>query len=93
MSFCATSRRLRAETVDDLETGDCRHARSLGDFAELCRSPSLSAGRVQSPIPSAATKVPAAAAKQQHQYNDNQDQFHGRSHLTVLRLFTAHRIF
>jgi hypothetical protein len=34
----------------------------------------------------------AAAAKQQHQYNDNQDQFHGKSPLTVLRLFTAHHI-
>jgi hypothetical protein len=30
-----------------------------------------------SPIPSAATKV-SAAAKQQHQDNDNQDQFHCR---------------
>jgi hypothetical protein len=33
----------------------------------------------------------AAAAKQQHQYNDNQDQFHGKSP-TALWLFIAHRI-
>jgi hypothetical protein len=40
----------------------------------------------------AATKVSAAAAKQQHQYNDNQDQLHGKSPLTVPGLFTADRI-
>jgi len=34
------------------------------------------AGGVRSPIPSPATKVSAATAKQQHQDNNNQDQFH-----------------
>jgi hypothetical protein len=32
--------------------------------------------RVWSPISSAATKISAAAAKQQHQYDDNKDRFH-----------------
>jgi len=34
------------------------------------------AGGVRSPIPSPAAKVSAATAKQQQQYDDNQDQFH-----------------
>jgi hypothetical protein len=34
-----------------------------------------------SPITSAAAKVSAAAAEQQYQYDDNQDQFHGKSPL------------
>jgi hypothetical protein len=44
-----------------------------------------------SPIPSAATKVPAAAAKQQHQYNDNQDQFHCRILVWDARRPAAHQ--
>jgi hypothetical protein len=31
---------------------------------------------VRLPIPTPATKVSAAAAKQQHQYNNNPDRFH-----------------
>jgi hypothetical protein len=40
--------------------------------------------RVRSPISSAATKVSAAAAKQQHQYNNNQDRFHEKPPLIGL---------
>jgi hypothetical protein len=36
MSFSATSRRLGAETVDDLEAGDRHRARSLGDPSRAC---------------------------------------------------------
>ena len=45
----------------------------------------------RSPITSSSTEV-SAAAKQQHQYNDNQDQFHGKPPLIVRVLFSAHRI-
>ena len=43
-----------------------------------------------SPIPSPATKVSAATAKKQHQYNDNQYQFHGRAPLTVRGCHAPH---
>jgi hypothetical protein len=69
MSFYATSRRLGAETVDDLEAGDCHRARSLGDSVELGSGPSLLTERktaLKSPIPSSAAEVSPAAAKQQH---------------------------
>ena len=48
---------------------------------------------LRSPITSTATPVSAAAAKQQHQYNDNQDQFHVNPPLMAITLFAAHRIF
>jgi hypothetical protein len=40
--------------------------------------------RVRSPISSAATKVSTAAAKQQYQYNNNQDHFHEKPPLIGL---------
>jgi hypothetical protein len=52
MSFCETTRRLRAETVDDLEAGDRHHARSLSyakikkAVRDLCRTAFLSQCRL-----------------------------------------------
>src|ERR1700692_1022546 len=46
-----------------------------------------------SPIAATATPVSAAAAEQQHQYNNYQDQFHNKSPLLATALFAAPRIF
>jgi len=51
------------------------------------------ATRVRSPIAATATPVSAAAAEQQHQYKNNQDQFHNKSPLLATALFAAHPIF
>jgi hypothetical protein len=40
---------------------------------------------------SAASPI-SAAAKQQHQYDNNQDQIHGKSPLMVTALLTARRV-
>jgi hypothetical protein len=47
---------------------------------------------VRSPITSTVTRVSASTSKEQHLYNDNQDQFHGKSTLIVLALRAAHCI-
>jgi hypothetical protein len=45
-----------------------------------------------SPITSSTTKVSATTAKEQHQYNDNQDQFHGTSPRMMLALVATQRV-
>ena len=70
---------------------------SSGGFASGRRDPGFPAHpcaqeRVRSPITSTTTPVSATAAKQQHQDNDNQDQFHWKPPFVELVLFAAHCI-
>ena len=90
-------RKLAARTADAVcaairETLQALHARRMRQLSHKLRLSKIISSRSSSPNAAPATPVSAAAAKQQYQYDDNQDQFHRKSPLIVAASLAAHCI-